>query len=268
MKFNAICGLPRSGSTLLCNVLNQNPRFYASSTSCLARSIRSLSNVWTASPEIKSDLIVDKTATDERMARSTRALIESWYADRNAEVVFDKDRHWNHSIPLLQHLYPDAVAIVCVRDLRSIFASVEKRHSENPLLEGIDSPNETTKLARADRMFSPNGMIGQNITGIEDIIRRKPNNVLIFQYETFVRQPQLIIDRIYSLLGEEAYEHDFDNVKSTATDQDALYLNKFPHDSAGKIEAKDDNWAEHVPQDIAGLIMQKFSGFNRVLGYQ
>ena len=275
MKFNVIAGMPRAGSTLLCNVLNQNPRFYASSTSCMAQTVRNISGLWSHSPEIKSEMILDKEATTERMVRSARALIEAWYEGKG-EVIFDKGRFWNLGITLLHQLFPSGQAFVCVRDLRAIFASVEKQHEKNPMLDDAGNPVELTKYNRADRLFSPNGMLGQQIMGIEDLLRRnlrgpdgKPFAHTI-QYETFVQNPQLIIDRIYTSLGEEPFEHDFENVEPSAgsTDVDGIYNHKFPHDGTGKIEARDENWGDYVPRDIAGLIMQRFAGYNRAFGYQ
>ena len=56
-SFNVVCGLPRSGSTLLCNLLNQNPEVYASSTSIVPVILGSTSNIISNSPEFKSLLI-------------------------------------------------------------------------------------------------------------------------------------------------------------------------------------------------------------------
>jgi hypothetical protein len=163
---------------------------------------------------------------------------------------------------------------VCVRDLRSIFASVEKQHAKNPIIDEANNPAELTAYNRADRMFSPNGMLGQQIMGIEDLIRRNLRNqdgkpfVYPVQYETFAQSPQLVLDRIYSVTEEEPFEHDFENVENVATDVDGLYGNKFPHIGAGKVEPSTDDWKEHVPGDIAQLVMSKFQGYNRAFGYQ
>jgi hypothetical protein len=104
--------------------------------------------------------------------------------------------------------------------------------------------------------------------GIEDMLRRRFGFAQTIQYETFVANPQLIMDRIYTAIGEEPYQHDFDNVENTATDVDGIYNYKFPHQGEGKVEVRPDDWREHVPPDIAQLVMQKFAGYNRAFGYQ
>lgn len=267
MKFNVICGTPRSGSTLLCNILNQNPRFHASSTSCVAQAVRTLSNLWSNSPEIKSELINDKEATEARMVSAARALVEAWY-EGSADVVFDKGRLWNHSPLVLAQLFPESHQFVCIRDLREILASIEKQHAKNPMLDEAQNPLELTTFNRADRLFSPQGIVGSHIVGVEDLMRRKLPNVHIIQYETLVQNPKLVLDSIYTVLREDGYEHDFTNVEKTSTDVDGLYLNKFPHEGGGEVKPPENDWRDHVPMDIAGLIMQRFQAFNQAFGYQ
>jgi hypothetical protein len=204
------------------------------------------------------------------MVRSVRALVEAWYQGKG-EVCWDKGRFWNHNAPLFHQLFPDGHIFVMVRDLRAVFASIEKQHSKNPLLDDAASEVELTTYNRADRMFSPQGMIGAQVMGIEDLLRRQLPFVHIVQYETFVGNPQLIMDRIYAAIGEEPYQHDFEHVENTAAERlggDALYLNKFPHEGEGPVEPRKEDWREHVSPDIAQLVMQKFSGFNRAFGYQ
>ena len=45
-----ISGMPRSGSTLLCNILNQNPRFHATGTSGVLDLLLLVRNNWNLIP--------------------------------------------------------------------------------------------------------------------------------------------------------------------------------------------------------------------------
>lgn len=263
-SFHVICGLPRSGSTLLCNVLNQNPRIHASSTSPLPQTVAALSHLWSNSPEVKGDLAKEG---DKRLVRSARALIQAWYQDKKG-IVFDKSRGWGHNALLLKQLYPDACIVAMVRDLRSIFASVEKQHRKSPILDYANSPQEKEIYTRADQMFGPQGMIGAPLRGVMDLLQRNIDRSIVVQFETFVQNPEIALEKIYAAIGEKPYAHDFEDVKSTATDLDELYLGKFPHNGSGKIEAPEpDEWKQFVSPEIAGLIMQTYPGYNKIFGY-
>lgn len=268
MKLNVITGLPRSGSTLLTNILNQNPKFFASSTSCVPQFVNGLSFNWSNSIEIKSMLDKDPDATNKRMRDTARATVEAWYAVENKEIIFDKSRAWASSSLLLQDIFPEAKIIVTVRDLRNVFASVEKQHRKNPILDESTNLIEKTIYNRADKMFSAEGLIGAPILGIEDLARRKPNGVIYVMYESFVQNPQVVMDRIYQEIGESPFDHDFDNVVNTSTDPDGFYLNKYPHKGEGKVEPGDpDEWKKYLSPDLGNTIMTRFADFNKFFGY-
>ena len=269
MKFHVITGLPRAGSTLLCNVLNQNPAFWATSTSSVPGMLSSVSNFWSNSIEVKNLLEKEKESTEKAMMNSMRGFVNEWHRrDDNREVIFDKSRGWTHHFLLLRKLYPSAKIIVTVRDLRAIFASVEKQHRKNPLVDISGEGAAKGIFQNADAMFSPNGMIGHCIEGIMDLTRRKPEGVIYVSYEAFSQNPGAIMARIYDSIGEASYTHDFNNVVNTANDCDGHYLHKYPHKGEGKIEPCNPNeWKEYLSPDLAQTIMNRFSAYNQLFGY-
>lgn len=268
MKFHVVTGLPRSGTTLLCNILNQNPKFYASSTSPIPQMLNSLVYNWSTTAEVKGMLEKQKDETELRMENCAKRVITGWYEHKNVDTVFDKSRGWSASNLMLNKIFPDAKMIVCVRNLLNVFASVEKQHSKNPLLDEAENLNDRTVYSRADKMFSPDGLIGQPIVGIEDLIRRNISSVIFVQYEAFTRQPQMVMDRIYTHIGEEYYNHDFDNVKNTAEDADGFYLHKYPHKGCGKVEPPtEDEWPKYISADLAQTIKGRFQDYCQFFGY-
>lgn len=267
MKFNVITGLPRAGSTLLCNIFNQNPKFHATSTSTLSNLLSTIIHNWSNSIEIKNLLEKEKEQTEKRIINSMRALINEWHK-RKEEVIFDKSREWNNNALLLKKLFPDIKIIVMIRDLRNVFASIEKQHKKNPLLDEAQNPNQKTIFNRADQMFSPEGIIGAPILGIEDLIRRQIKDVIYVNYESFSENPKEVMKKIYKHLEEDYFEHDFKNVEDTSNDPDGFYLHKYPHKGCGEVKpCNPDEWKEYVSPDLANIIMNKFGDYNRFFGY-
>ncbi len=266
-SLNVVTGLPRSGSTLLCNILNQNLEFHASSTSTLPIIMANASLAFSSSVEIQGELIRDREATELRMCNSLRAFANAWHSQD--KIIFDKSRGWASHTLLLQQLFPESLSIIMVRDLRAVFGSVEKQHRVNPILDLGNTPQEKTIFTRADKMFSPQGLIGGPIVGIEDVLRRNLNKTMIVQYEAFCENPGMVLERIYSKLsGVSYFEHDFTDVQKTAEEVDALYLHKFPHEGSGKVEPTDPNeWRTYVSPDLANTIFNRYPFYNQRLGY-
>ena len=268
MNFHVVTGLPRSGSTLVCNILNQNPNFYASSTSPVPQMLNSLVFNWSSSAEVKGLLEHQHEETELRMENCARNMIDGWYSHKDKNVIFDKSRGWSSSNLMLNKVYPDAKMIVCVRNLLNVFASVEKQHRKNPLLDEAENLNDRTVFTRADKMFGPEGLIGQNIVGVEDLIRRSIPSVMFIQYEMFVRNPKSIMERLYSHLEEDYFDHNFDNVENTSEDADGFYLHKFPHNGSGKVEPpEEEEWPKYISPDLAQTIRGRFQDYCQYFGY-
>ena len=264
---HVISGLPRSGSTLLCNVLNQNPQFFASSTSMLPALVGQTIQLISGSPEMTGDLGRDRAGTEARVQRVMLALCEAWYGHINKRVIFDKSRGWPHHALALRQLYPNSKMIILVRDLREVFASFEKQHRKFPLLDQTPTGVDKSIFMRADKMFSPKGMIGNCLKGIQNLLMSRLD-VLWLRYEDFVNDPAQAMNRIYCYLLEETeYQHDFDNVVNTATDADYLYLNKYPHSGEGKIRSAELSWPKFMSRELANGIMATAPWYNQRFSY-
>src|SRR5258708_18423399 len=132
-KFHFISGMPRSGSTLLAAILNQNPRFRSGMTSPLA----DIMGVVMAETSSKNDFSFD--VSDE-------------HAD--AGVVFDTSRLWCSRMQLLETLFPEAKVIACVRQLSWVLDSMERLERRQPV--GVSKvfrfATNTTDYARVESL--------------------------------------------------------------------------------------------------------------------
>src|SRR5450755_3613543 len=109
-KFHFISGMPRSGSTLLAAILNQNPRFRSGMTSPLA----DIMGAVIAEASSKNDFSFD--VSDAQRMAMLRGLVENFYAgEADADVLFDTSRLWCSRMQLLGAVLPEAKVIACVR---------------------------------------------------------------------------------------------------------------------------------------------------------
>jgi len=266
-SLNAICGLPRSGSTLLCNVLAQHPEIFCSSTSPLPGSVASLIGAMSGFEEMKGMLIADKEGAEKRLERAVQGLIEGWYHDQESHV-FDKGRGWAYNLRALKYVKPSAFAIVMVRDPRSVLASLYMADDKMPLLDTAGNSLEKTMFNRAEIHMAANGLIGTSILGVEDLLRRDEKSAVFIRYEDFVRWPQKSLDAIMERLELDPFEFDLKNIKNQSQDVDGLYLNKYPHEGSGEITTdKIGHWATVLDPDLADLVRGMYPFYCKRFGY-
>ena len=106
-KIHFITGLPRSGSTLLSSILNQNPKFQAGISCPVYGFVKNIIGSSSA-PSVRTLCPIEKRK------ELVLNLIDTYY-NQSTEVVFDTNRSWSLDTSLLADLYPDAKIIMCVR---------------------------------------------------------------------------------------------------------------------------------------------------------
>lgn len=214
--YHFITGLPRSGSTLLTTILNQNPRFHSSITDPLATFVKGMLETLQTEPGMKTEF------PEERRANSIRGMIDGAYAHIDKPVIFNTNRAWTYLTSQVKHIYPKSKMIVCVRDINWVLDSLETIHRKNPL-----SPNTVTGgpgksvYERCEAYMDAQGIVGFPYVGIKQAITGDERDMLMLvEYNDLVKNPEKTIKAVYSFLGEGYYEHDFNNVEANWDEYD------------------------------------------------
>src|SRR5210317_209418 len=134
-NLHLIAGLPRSGSNLLCNLLNMNPKFHATSTSYVIDIIRNMRSTFSHNITAKTH---NRLSELENMRMGIKGFIDGFYHDK--EVVFDKCRGWTSNIMLLDEIlgHNKTKIIWTYRNPIDVVSSIEKRYRDTLLLENAD----------------------------------------------------------------------------------------------------------------------------------
>ena len=97
--------LPRAGSTLLQNILAQNPKIYATPTSGVLELIFAARNNYTNSPEFKAqDPELMKSGFLSFCKQGMRGYFE---AITDKPYIIDKSRGWGIHYDFLNQIYPE-----------------------------------------------------------------------------------------------------------------------------------------------------------------
>jgi len=246
-RFHVISGLPRSGSTLLSAILRQNPRFRADVTSPVLMLCGAVLEKMTPNTEFSSFF------DDARRRTILRGLVDAYYATAGADqIIFDTNRLWTGKIALLRDLYPNARLICCVREVGWIIDSLERMLRKNPLHYSrvFQFKPGTSVYGRVEALMnSDNGLIGLPWATLREAwFGEDAKSLIVVPYESLVRDPARVMDRLYQELGEPRFAHDFNAVEYDAPAYDADLGMPGLHAVRSKVEAE--SREPSIPPDI------------------
>lgn len=207
-----ISGLPRSGSTLITNILKQNPLIHGEAVSSLSSLFGTVNSVWNGieanqeynNPEAKKNVLY--------------SMLHGYYRHINKPVIFDKERGW---IPLIAQveavLEKQVKIVVCVRNPAEILSSFERLRKENPLFFSRPdaSLREGSNIAsRAYYYAGPEGPLGMAHHSLKDAITMGYLDRLLFvDYNRFCSTPKSQMKRIYDFFELPQFEHNFNKIE-------------------------------------------------------
>lgn len=220
-------GLPRSGSTLLSSILNQNPRFYSGPSSPVTGLMLMLEQ------QLSQDELFLSYPKPEQAGMIISNIIHQYYSDVDKPVIFDKNRSWVNRIHYIEGYFGIQPKIICpVRNIDEILTSFISMHRRNPYqVNGkinfmddmlVKSNIPLTDDNRCEFLVSQNGILGQSYLGIRDVLMKGKEKYLHFvEYDDLVNSPKEVMEKIYDFLGEEYYDHKFDNLVNINLENDA-----------------------------------------------
>ena len=204
-----ISGLPRSGSSLLASVLNQNPDHVASIMSPVGR-------IFT---DVHSAMSVDNEAevflTDMARAHILQGIFYGYYGDTDKATVFDNNRRWTANLDLLTYIFPGSKIICCVRDPRAIVDSLERLLRSHPLavskIVGLQS--NLNVYGRVDCYNGPDGVLGFAFNSLRDAFWGPNKDRLLFvEYDDLCRFPKEVMQDLHKALELEPFEYNFNSI--------------------------------------------------------
>lgn len=216
-----MAGLPRSGSTVLSAILNQNPEVYASPQTDL------VSMLYLLESEIRNFESFKARLMTPNFASTLHGLADTFYAPINKPVVIDKNRGWGTPYnfdKLSGYVNPEGKVILTMRPILEVLASFIKISKEaqkkTQMLPYLNdnlwlTHYRTESDAQVDNLMRANGEIDHAIFSIANLLKNHKDRVHIVWFDDLINDPKLTITKIHKFLELDVFEYDFENIKPT-----------------------------------------------------
>jgi len=262
--------LPRAGSTLLQNILAQNPAFYVTPTSGVLELLFGARLNYTNSPEFKAQ---DAAEMKKAFLAFSRAGLEAYFgALTDRPYIMDKSRGWGVHFDLLEMIFGVEPKIICmVRDLRQILSSLEKKFRENPdkyrPIENHANLTGTTTFKRVllGLQSAPVGLALDRLIEVHQ--RGWARKMLFVRFEDLTSQPAPTLKKIYAYLGVSEYTHDFDKVAQITEEDDKVFGIPGLHAIRPRVEPLQSDYLDVLGRDAVRHLHQHYAWYFQLFGY-
>jgi sulfotransferase len=261
--------LPRAGSTVFQNLMAQNSDFYCTPTSGVLELIYNSRLAFTTSPEF--------TAQDSELMKQSfiNFCKEGMYGFYNTltekKYVLDKSRGWGIHYDFLDLVHPNPKIICVVRDLRDIFASMEKNFRKHPEKhsEILDwSKGQGTTVPKRIDMWVANPPVGLALERLTEIFRMGLNNKIHFvKYEDLCLYPETTMIKVYEYLELPYFKHDFENIEQVTKEDDVIYGTFGDHTIRTKLDLNRSKANEILGKDVTTWIYENYKWFFEYFNY-
>lgn len=260
-----VTGLPRSGSTLLCQLLAQHPDIECDGmTSPLFGMVDGLRAHLAGNDAFLSRLDSSYELNYQRLAAVYGGMIGGWldqHHDRQA--VVDKNRGWLNAIEFLADLDPEFRMLVCIRDLGQLFGSVEAAHRRTNLIGYRDGMSHHSADARAQQLFSETGIIGGPLRAIREFshgfkLGALSDKVYYVSYEALFSAPKETMRNVYEFSGVVPHDIDPTSLVQFPQESDSHYGMKWPHNTHSQIMPA--NW-HAIPEEIEATLRERYAWY-------
>jgi sulfotransferase len=262
--------MPRAGSTLLQNILAQNPHFHVTPTSGLLELVFGARLNYTNSAEFKAQ---DPVLMKKAFLAFSRAGMEAYCtALTDKPYVIDKSRGWGVHFDLLNMILGEEPKIICmVRDLRQILASLEKKFRQNPdkyrAVENHANLTGTTTFKRA-MLALQSPPVGLAIDRLVEVHQRGWNKKMLFlRFEDLTAQPAEALQKVYRYLGVPEFKHDFNEVAQVTQEDDQIFGIPGLHEIRPKVEPLASDYLDILGHDAVRFVQNQYGWYFKYFGY-
>ena len=259
-----MAGLPRSGSTLLSSILNQNPRFYSGPSSPV------LGAMFAVEQDFMGNELYHGYPKPDQVREIIGNIPHHFYSDVQQPVVFDKNRAWTARVPYIEgYIGEQAKILVPVRRIDEILTSILTMIHRNPFQEGQQRVNFVDEqliktdipindLNRCMYLLNDGGIVYESLNAIMMGFQQNVRDKMHFiDYNDLVDNPEKTLEDIYDFLGEDYYEHDFESISNIHREDDLItYGLSDMHQVRSKVKKTSPPPASILPEEIIDIYEQ------------
>ena len=258
-----LSGLPRSGSTLLAAILSQHPEVFVSVTSPLLDFMGAIEQQWLQTYQSFT------CPFENHLQNISQGFLEGFYKEAKSPYIMDKSRGWTANIGKLHELLGEPPKLVCtVRDLPSVLASFYRVIDWEPAGESqvdqslLAQGKVLNKAHRCQQIWD--SLIKSSWASFKQGYTDYRNCIHLVEYDDLLKEPETVLQGIYSFLGIQGHKHDISNIEQPIVEDDSKWGISNLHTIGSKLERQSSPAEDQLGGEIFNTYSQLKLEFWRV----
>ena len=240
--------LPRAGSTLLQNVLMQNPEIYSTPTSGVVEFLLNARTIYSTGDAFKAQ---DPEEMKKAFQGFCKAGLYGYFdAITDRPYVIDKSRAWTGNFRFANFIEPGA-----------------NPHKDPLIVDGVNLKNMTADTRLQHFSIAP--PIGPAMEWLKDSIQQGYDQHMLFiRFEDFTTNPEAEMQRIYQYLDIPYFKHDFENVEQLTHENDVIHGIFGDHKIKSPIKPAEQDYLSILGFQNCDNIKQSYAWFFEKFNYR
>lgn len=262
--------LPRAGSTLLQNIIGQNPEFHVTPTSGMIDLMLGTRIGYNGNKESKAG---DKDMWRNGFYAYCREGLKGYIRNlTDKPYILDKSRAWGSNYTLLNEINPNPKIIFMVRDLRAVFASMEKKFRSNPDIDdGLLDNGALKNITTHQRVetWSQGHPIGYAVLKLhQSILDKTAQKFLFIKYEDLCRDPDPQFKSIYNYFELPYFQHSYNYIPQITVEDDTVHGIYGDHIIRNTLEMLPQDYYEILGDYTCNWIYDTYRWYYDIFGYK
>lgn len=216
-----MCGIPRSGSTLLLSILNQNKTLYGTSTSPLLDLLCFNEYSWRNCQSVIANPV------SVQLENISESIINGCWKHIPQTIIIDKHRGWGRNLNTIEKIFKkNPKAIATVRDIPSVLASfLQLLRNSNQSVTYVDrillkKHLPLTDENRVDVLW--NDFITDSWESLKVGFSTKRDSLILVDYDELINNNDEIMKKVYDFLELPYFHHNINDIKNETNENDLI----------------------------------------------
>lgn len=263
--------LPRSGSTLMQNILGQNPAIHVTPTDGVLELLYGAKANYTSQAEFRAQDPDQMLAAWRGFCKGGLEGYCKGLSDKPNTCIKSRGIGANYEW-FSAFMGEEPKVLIMVRDMKAIMSSMEKLHRKQAeQARGIDDPVNMRGLTVESRVqtWMSSAPVGLALQRLQDMKKRGVlAKCLVVRYEDLAKSPAGVMEPVYKYLGLPAHEHDFNQVAQLTQEDDAVFgMPQGLHLVREKIEPAALDYYDVLGRPACKWIDEACAGYQADFGY-